>query len=116
MVGFVLKELEELLLQCGLYHAIRVVRYGIVPSHFHFFAMLKKYNPNTCTFFTPVGEMGFALHEMFEVSGLPMGDMPCEEYIPDIEELQLLKKDAPRVYETYWESCATSTSASRRRG
>ena len=64
--------------------------------------MLEKYNPDTCTFFTPVGEMGFALHEMFEVSGLSMGNLPYEEYIPGTKELHLLK-DAPQVYETYCE-------------
>ena len=47
--------------------------------------------------------MGFALHEIFKVSGLSMGDLPYEEYIPSIEELHLLNKDASQVYETYWE-------------
>jgi len=37
-------------------------------------------------FFTPVGEIGFALHEMFEVSGLTMEDLPYKEYIPSTEE------------------------------
>ena len=41
--------------------------------------------------------------KMFEVSGLTMGDLPYEEYIPSAEELHLLKRDAPQVYETYWE-------------
>ena len=59
----------------------RVMRYGIVPSHYHFFTMLKKYNPDTCTLFTPIGKMGFTLHEMFEVFGLPMGDFLYKEYI-----------------------------------
>ena len=47
--------------------------------------------------------MGFALHEIYEVSGLVMGDIPYEEYISSTEELHLLKKDALLVYETYWE-------------
>ena len=37
-------------------------------------------NLETCTFFTPVRDMGFALHEIYEVSGLVMGDIPYEEY------------------------------------
>ena len=57
--------------------------------------MLEKYNPDTYTLFTPIGEMGFSLHEMFEVSGLPMRDLPYEEYISGTEELHLLKKDTP---------------------
>ena len=55
------------------------------------------------TFFTPVGEMGLALHELYEVSGLVIGDAPYEEYVPTSEELHLLKKEDPQVYETYWE-------------
>ena len=47
--------------------------------------------------------MRFALHEMYEVSGLPMGIFLYEEYVPSTEELHLMKKDAPLVYETYWE-------------
>jgi len=39
--------------------------------------------------------MGFALHEMFEVLGLSIGDLPYEEYILGTEELHLLKRDAP---------------------
>jgi len=40
--------------------------------------MLEHYNSETCTFFTPIGEMGFTLHEMYEVSGLAMGDISYE--------------------------------------
>jgi len=47
--------------------------------------------------------MGLAFHEMYEVSGLVIGDDLYEEYVPSIEELHLLKKSAPLVYETYWE-------------
>jgi len=47
--------------------------------------------------------MGHALHEMYEVSGLVMGDASYKEYVPTSEELHLLKKEDPQVYETYWE-------------
>jgi len=43
--------------------------------------MLERYNPESCTFSTPVGKMGLALHEMYEVSGTMMGDIPYEEYV-----------------------------------
>ena len=46
--------------------------------------------------------MGFALHEMYEVSGLMIGDAPYEEYVPSTEKLHLLKKSDPLVYEMYW--------------
>ena len=47
--------------------------------------------------------MGLALHEMYEVSGLVIGDAPYEEYVSSTKELHLLKKSDPLVYETYWE-------------
>ena len=65
--------------------------------------MLEMYNPSTTTFFTLSGELGFALHEMFEVSGLSMGEVPYEEYVLGAEELHILRRDAPQIYETYWE-------------
>jgi len=45
------------------------VCYGIALSNYNFFVILEKYNPDTCTFFTLIGEMGFALQEMFEFQG-----------------------------------------------
>ena len=36
---------------------------------------------------------------MYEVSGLMIGDAPYEEYVPSTEELHLLKKSDPLVYE-----------------
>ena len=100
---FVLKKLEEPLLQYGLYHTIRAICYGIAPSLYNIFAILERYNLDTCTFFTRVGEMGFSLHELFEVSGLSMWNLLYEEYNPGTEELYLLKKDVPQAYETYRE-------------
>jgi len=46
--------------------------------------------------------MRFALDEMYEVSGLAMGDISYEEYIPSAEELHLMEESAPLVYATYW--------------
>ena len=45
--------------------------------------------------------MGLALHDMYEVSGLVIRDASYEEYVPLTEELHLLKKSDPLVYETY---------------
>ena len=103
MVGFVLVELGTLLQQVGLYHSVRAVQYGLPQSSHNFYGVLEHYNPLTGTFFTPVGEMGLALHELYEVSGLVMGDAPYEEYVPTSEEFHLLKKKDPQVYKTYWE-------------
>ena len=87
----------------GLYHSVRAVQYGLPRSSHNFYGILKHYNPLTGIFFTPIREMGFALHELYEVSGLVMGDAPYEEYVPTSKELHLLKKENPQVYETYWE-------------
>ena len=102
MVGFVLVELGALLQYVGLYHSVRAVQYGLPQSSHNFYGILEHYNPLTGTFFTPVGEMGLALHELYEVSGLVIRDAPYEEYVPTSEELHLLKKESPQVYETYW--------------
>jgi len=45
--------------------------------------------------------MVLALHELYEVSGLVIGDVPYEEYVPTIEDLHLFKRENPQVYETY---------------
>jgi len=47
--------------------------------------------------------MGLAVHQMYEVSGLVIGDALYEEYVPLTEELHMLKKSDPLVYKTYWE-------------
>jgi len=82
---------------------MRAVQYDISQSTKHFYAILEQYNPETCTFFIPIGEMGLAFHQMYEVSWLVIGDAPYEEYVPSSEELHLLKKRDPLVYETCWE-------------
>ena len=40
---------------------------------------------------------------MYKLLGLVMGDALYEECIPTFEELHLLRKEDPKVYETYWE-------------
>jgi len=100
-------------IQTGLYTTIRAVQYDISQSSHHFFAMLERYNPKTCTFFTPVKEMGLALHEMYEVSGLVMGDIPYEEYVSSAEELHLME-DSLLWYTQHIGKCyATSIFALR---
>jgi len=101
MIGLGLAEFENLLLQAGLYGAVRIIQYGIPQSNQYFYAILERYNLKTCTFFTPIGEMGLALHEMYKVSGLVIEDAPYEEYVPSTQELHLLKKSDPLVYEAY---------------
>jgi len=48
----------------------------------NFYAIFELYCPATETFFTPVGELGMALHEMWEVSARPLGSLRYEEYFP----------------------------------
>jgi len=45
------------------------------------------------TFFTPIGELGIALYEMWEVSNLPMGSLPYEEYFPYAEEVDAVGEE-----------------------
>ena len=66
----------------------------------NFYAIFKLYCPATGIFFTRVGELGMALHEMWEVSALLMGSLPYEEYFPCEAELALLEKKEPALFET----------------
>jgi len=54
----------------------------------NFYALLELYYPSFGTFFTPVGELGLALHEMSEISNLPPGSLPYEEYFPCTAEFK----------------------------
>lgn len=103
MLGFVFEHPHEHLQYPGLSSAIQAVLFGILQSNNHFFAILELYNPDTFTLFTPVRELGFALHEMYEVFRRSIGERPYEEYTFGTEELHLLKKYDPDVHETYWE-------------
>ena len=70
----------------NLFDAVRATCYGFkldVPS---FHAVLELYCPSTGTLFTPVGELGLAMHEMWEISRLQMGVYLNEEYVPCNEE------------------------------
>ena len=72
---YVLETFEEDLKQLGLHKTIRATCLGInirVPT---FYAILELYCLALGTFFTPIGELGMALYEMWEVSHLPM--VPC---------------------------------------
>lgn len=70
VIGFIESNLWKLLQMTGLATAMSAVRYGICQNPYPFYAILKKYNSKSCTFYTPVGELGLPLHEMYAVSGL----------------------------------------------
>jgi len=80
-----------------------VTYYGIQMSVANSYAIFELYCPATGTFFTPVGELGMALHKMWEVSALPLGSFPYEEYFPCEAKLALLEKQEPALFETYRE-------------
>ena len=61
---YVLAHFKEDLERLGLYEAVRATCYGIQMSIANFYAIFELYCPATRTFFTPVGELGMALHEM----------------------------------------------------
>ena len=92
MTLYFLAHFEEDLERLGLYEAGRTTCYGIQMSVANFYAIFEFYYPGTGTFLTPVGELGMALHEMWEVSALPLGSLPYEEYFLCEAELTLLEK------------------------
>src|SRR3954466_6165070 len=69
----------------------------------NFLGMLEQYNRETCTFFTPVGEIGISPWEMQHVSGLPAGEFPYKEHVPPSAELEMLMTQDPELYSTYLE-------------
>jgi len=89
---YVLAHFEENLRRLGLYEAVRATCYAIQMSVANFFAIFELFCPTTGAFFTPVGELGTILHEIWEVSVLPMRSLPYEEYFPCEAELALLEK------------------------
>ncbi|XP_020242541.1 uncharacterized protein LOC109820756 [Asparagus officinalis] len=82
MTSYVLGRWEKDLKSSRLYSPIRATMYGLPVSCRHFLALLETYMPDSNTFLTSGGELGLALHEMYQVSGLPMGDCPYQEYFP----------------------------------
>lgn len=51
----------------------------------------------------PCGELGLALYEMYDISGLSIREILYEKYVPTGKELHLLKTQYPSIYDTYWE-------------
>lgn len=88
MISFIFSKFEAILKDIGLYGTIRNIQYGLLQSAYHLFSILEMYNPKFGAFFTPVGKHGLALHKMFEVSSLSMGELTYEEIVPTIQELQ----------------------------
>ena len=103
MTLYVLSHFEEDLKRLGLYEAVRATCYGIQMSVANFYTIFELYCQAKGTFFTPVSELGMALHEIWEVSALLMGSLAYEEYLPCEAELELLEKQEPALFETYRE-------------
>ena len=61
---FVLAYFEEDLERLRLHKDVRAICYSIQMSIVNFYAIFELYCPATGIFFTPVGELGMALHEM----------------------------------------------------
>ena len=70
----VLEQFDAELMRIGLYEAVRAICHGIEISVPNFFAIFKLYYPASETFFTPVGELRLALHEMWEISNIQYPD------------------------------------------
>ena len=64
MTLYVLAHFEEDLERLGLHEAVRATCSGIQMSIANFYAIFELYCPAIGTFFTLVGELGMALHEM----------------------------------------------------
>src|SRR5436853_618346 len=101
MIGYACVEFKDQLQQLQLLPAIVAVQHGVPSSVNNSLGMLERYNSETCTFFTPVGEVGISLREMQRVSGLPVGEFPYEEHVPRLIELEAMKDHNLELYSTY---------------
>jgi len=101
---YVLEHFSTDLKRLGLCEAVRATCYRTEISVPNFFAIFKLYCPALETFFSPVSELGMALHDIWEVSNLPMVLLPYKEYFHCMMELEQLEKDDPALFETYRES------------
>ena len=100
---YVLECFEAELMRIGFHEAVRATCHGIEISMPNFFGIFEPYYPASRSFFTPVSEVGLALHEMWEISNLLLGSMPYEKYFPYTMELEQMEKDNPDMFETYRE-------------
>ena len=64
LTTYILAHFEEDLERLNLYEAVRATCYGIDMNVACFYAIFELYCPASGTFFTPVGELGMASHEM----------------------------------------------------
>ena len=64
MALYVLEHFEAELKKIGLHEAVRATCHRMKISVPNFFAIFELYCPATGTFFTAIGELGLALHEM----------------------------------------------------
>ena len=103
LTNYILDQFSGELERLGLYEAVRGTCHGIEVSVPNFYIILELYSPSTRTFFTSVGELGLALHEMWEVPKLPMGHLPYKEYFPRPHELQQLRYQNTTLKETFLE-------------
>lgn len=102
MEQIVLMNFEANLQDIRLYGAIRDIQCGLPHSAYHLFIILEMHNPKSRTFFTPVSELGFTFHEMFEISLLSMEELSYEKMVLTTEELRQMKILDPQLHETYW--------------
>ena len=82
MVSYVTKQLRKPLLQSSMSTAVRVVQYGIPQSLTIALPCWSYITP----IHVPSSPQAESYHKMYEVSGLLMGEMLYEEYIPGTEE------------------------------
>lgn len=82
LTAYLLEQFEDELKRLGLYEAVRATCYGIEVSIPNFYSIFELYCPSIGTFFTPIGELGLALHEIWEVSKTPYRLSPVRGVFP----------------------------------
>lgn len=75
LTKFVLANFQKELKDIRLFVAVRAAQYDIATNPALLFAIMELFNHATGTFFTPDSEIGFTLHEIWQLSGLAIGDI-----------------------------------------
>lgn len=92
MVSYASTRFGDVLGEIGLAAAMLAIKKEVSLSPSNFLGVLELYDPDTCIFFTSVGEMEISLQEMHMVSWLLVGELPYEEHILTTLPLQSLNR------------------------
>ena len=98
---YILEHFEAKLKKIELHEAVRATYHGMEISVPNFFAIFELYCLATGSFFTPIGELGLGLHEMWEIFNLRWVQCHIRNIFSCAMELEQMEKDDREMFEMY---------------